>query len=111
MSNPLNHKEDWMGDPFEALTGFSWKAGLERDTTGIAIWSDIFLHEKPTGEKIAIVLMDTQGMFERKTADEDSTIFAISTWLSSVQIVNVKNKIEEDQLQRLRVGRKNSREI
>jgi hypothetical protein len=33
-----------MGDDKEPLTGFSWRGGSERDTTGILMWSDIFLH-------------------------------------------------------------------
>lgn len=103
MSNQLNNKGDWMGNRLEPLTGFSWEAGQDRITTGIVVWSDIFLHQKATGEKLAIVLMDTQGMFDKQSLDEDYQIFALATWLSSIQIANVKIRIGEDQLQRLQV--------
>lgn len=94
-----------MGKPEDPLTGFSWKAGSARDTTGIIIWSDVFLHEKDTGEKIAIVLMDTQGLFDSKTSPADnSRIFALGTLISSVQIVNIMQVIQEDQLQYLQVN-------
>lgn len=43
---------EWLGDENEPLTGFSWRGGSERDTTGILMWSDIFLHETPSGEKV-----------------------------------------------------------
>ncbi|PNI83334.1 ATL1 isoform 7, partial [Pan troglodytes] len=33
---------DWVGDYNEPLTGFSWRGGSERETTGIQIWSEIF---------------------------------------------------------------------
>jgi atlastin len=35
---------EWMGDEKDPLTGFSWRGGSERDTTGILMWSEIFLH-------------------------------------------------------------------
>ena len=38
-----NGREDWMGGEDEPLTGFHWKGGSERDTTGILMWSEPFL--------------------------------------------------------------------
>ena len=38
-----NGREDWMGGDDEPLTGFHWKGGSERDTTGILMWSEPFL--------------------------------------------------------------------
>ncbi|MED6255091.1 Alkyltransferase-like protein 1 [Ataeniobius toweri] len=47
-----NHaSENWLGDANEALTGFSWRGGSERETTGIQIWSEVFLVDKPDGRK------------------------------------------------------------
>jgi atlastin len=44
---------------------FVWKGGQERQTTGIWMWSTPFIKEcAQTGQKIAILLMDTQGMFD-----------------------------------------------
>ncbi|XP_058467288.1 atlastin [Malaya genurostris] len=95
---------EWLGDDNEPLTGFSWRGGSERDTTGILMWSDIFLHDKPNGEKLAIILMDTQGAFDSQSTVRDcATVFALSTMLSSVQIYNLSQNIQEDDLQHLQL--------
>ena len=36
-------REDWIGNEDEPLTGFHWKGGSERDTTGILMWSEPFI--------------------------------------------------------------------
>lgn len=76
---------------------------MERITTGIVIWNDTFLHTvDASGEKLAIVVMDTQGLFDNETTPiENSRIFALSTLISSIQILNLSNLIQEDQLQYL----------
>lgn len=93
---------NWMGTSTEPLNGFSWRSGVRRDTTGITFWSDVFLHDAENGDKIAIILVDTQGLFDNETsADENSKIFALSTLLSSCQLLNLSGVIQEDQLQYL----------
>lgn len=95
---------DWLGDESEPLSGFSWRGGSERDTTGILMWSDIFLHDYPNGDKIAIILLDTQGAFDSQSTVRDcATVFALSTMLSSVQIYNLSQNIQEDDLQHLQL--------
>lgn len=42
-----NGREDWMGNEDEPLTGFHWKGGSERDTTGILMWSEPFIFKRP----------------------------------------------------------------
>ena len=104
MENPLDDKDDWLGSPNEPLTGFSWKAGAERHTSGIVMWSDVFLYEA-SGEKYAIVFVDTQGLFDDKTSPADnSRIFALGTLLSSTQIFNLNDVIQENQLQYLQIA-------
>ncbi|XP_030414975.1 atlastin-1 [Gopherus evgoodei] len=79
---------DWLGDYNEPLTGFSWRGGSERETTGIQIWSELFLVDKPDGKKVAVLLMDTQGTFDSQSTLRDSaTVFALSTMISSIQVV------------------------
>ena len=46
------------------LTGFHWRGGADRDTTGILMWSKVFEVKLPTGKDVAVVLMDTQGAFD-----------------------------------------------
>ena len=96
--------EDWIGGPEEPLIGFSWRGGSKRDTTGVIMWSDVFLHEADNGDKIAIILMDTQGLFDTKTSQTDnSRILSMSTLMSSVQIYNLPRQIQEDNLEYLQV--------
>ncbi|CAK1547516.1 unnamed protein product [Leptosia nina] len=105
----LNHKYnlkdngDWLGDEKVPLKGFSWRGGSERHTTGLVLWSQPFL-TTINGDKVAIFLMDTQGTFDSSsTVKDNATVFALSTMLSSVQIYNVSQNIEEDDLQHLQL--------
>lgn len=102
-NNPTSNPTNWMGQKEDPLAGFSWRPGSVRDTTGILIWNDVFLHtNRRTGEKIAIVVMDTQGLFDNKTTPlNNSRIFALGTLLSSIQMLNISGVIQEDQLQYL----------
>lgn len=93
-----------MGEPEEILLGFSWRGGVERDTNGVIMWSDIFLHETKNGKKLAIILLDTQGLFDKKTSPTDnSRIFSLGTLASSIQIFNLNDVIQENQLEYLHV--------
>uniref|UniRef100_A0A8C7DW98 Atlastin-1 n=1 Tax=Naja naja TaxID=35670 RepID=A0A8C7DW98_NAJNA len=95
---------DWIGDFNEPLTGFSWRGGSERETTGIQIWSEVFLVDKPDGNKVAVLLMDTQGTFDSQSTLRDSaTVFALSTMISSIQVYNLSQNVQEDDLQHLQL--------
>uniref|UniRef100_A0A8C2CWJ6 Atlastin-1 n=1 Tax=Cyprinus carpio TaxID=7962 RepID=A0A8C2CWJ6_CYPCA len=96
--------DKWLGDPDEPLTGFSWRGGSERETTGIQIWSEVFLVDKPDGSKVAVLLMDTQGTFDSQSTLRDSaTVFALSTMISSMQVYNISQNVQEDDLQHLQL--------
>ncbi|KAF6217026.1 hypothetical protein GE061_001379 [Apolygus lucorum] len=95
---------DWMGKDDQPLEGFSWRGGSERDTTGILMWSKIFLTTLKSGEKVAIILLDTQGTFDSESTVRDcATVFALSTMISSIQIYNLSQNIQEDDLQHLQL--------
>ena len=84
--------------------GFNWRGGAERNTTGIWIWSKPFIlpRNENSTEKIALLLVDTQGMFDHETTmGLTAAIFGLSTLLSSYQIYNVDKRIQEDNLQQL----------
>ena len=54
------------------------------------------------GEKIAVLIVDTQGLFDNETTMLlTSCIFGLSTLMSSYQVYNVKERIAEDNLQQL----------
>uniref|UniRef100_H3AVS2 Atlastin-1 n=1 Tax=Latimeria chalumnae TaxID=7897 RepID=H3AVS2_LATCH len=95
---------DWLGEYDQPLTGFSWRGGSERETTGIQIWSEVFLVDKPDGKKVAVLLMDTQGTFDSQSTLRDSaTVFALSTMISSLQVYNLSQNVQEDDLQHLQL--------
>lgn len=105
--------ENWMsqpGDVFsegnqeiaDAESGFGWRSGSDRMTTGIWMYNKPFIRKLPSGEKVCLLLMDTQGMFDFKTTKElTAAIFGLSTLISSYQIYNIAKQIQEDKLQQL----------
>ncbi|KAM7543076.1 hypothetical protein Aperf_G00000007015 [Anoplocephala perfoliata] len=95
-------KSNWLGGPNEPLTGFHWRGGADRDTTGIYMWSEPFLVTLPSKEEVAVIFLDTQGSFDcRADMKQSATIFALSTMLSSKEIFNIKDNLQEDYLQHL----------
>lgn len=80
---------------------FHWRGGSERNTTGIWMWSQPHFVKKGD-ENIAILIVDSQGMFDNDTTMSlTASIFGLSTLLSSYQIYNVDKRIQEDNLQQL----------
>lgn len=84
----LNSGQDpkvWSSTNNQPLSGFSWRGGCERDTTGILMWSEPFVLTTKAGP-VAVVLMDTQGCFDNEyTVKDSATVFALSTMTSSIQ--------------------------
>ncbi|KAH9258043.1 hypothetical protein BASA81_003606 [Batrachochytrium salamandrivorans] len=86
----------------QAQEGFHWRGGAETCTLGIWMWSQHFLRTTPQGELVAVLLMDTQGLFDGTLTQQLTTaVFGLSTLISSHQIFNVKEKIQDDHLQHL----------
>nr|CAB3224314.1 atlastin-2 [Phallusia mammillata] len=95
---------DWKETNNTNLGGFSWRGGMEPNTKGVLIYSKHFVIKNATGQKVAVFLMDTQGLFDSETSvTECSCIFALSTLISSVQIYNLSQQIQEDNLQYLQL--------
>ena len=77
---------------------------MARETRGIWLWSEPALLRDARGERVAVLLMDTQGAFDlSSTVRQCATIFALSTMLSSVQLYNLSSNIQEDDLQHLQL--------
>mmetsp|Transcript_24422 Transcript_24422/g.34472 ORF Transcript_24422/g.34472 Transcript_24422/m.34472 type:complete len:616 (+) Transcript_24422:40-1887(+) len=87
----------------KAESGFQWRSGKDRMTTGIWMYSKPFVRKLPdSNEKVCLLLMDTQGMFDFRTTKElTAAIFGLSTLISSYQIYNIAKQIQEDKLQQL----------
>ena len=100
-----NGQDDWIGRDDDDLTGFSWENASKRITTGIWMWSEPFIFAREgTGEEIAILLMDSQGTFDSKSTNDDNVkIFSLSLMISSIQIYNMTQNLQENDLQHLNV--------
>uniref|UniRef100_A0A9L0TT73 Atlastin GTPase 2 n=1 Tax=Equus caballus TaxID=9796 RepID=A0A9L0TT73_HORSE len=44
--------QSWIGGNNEPLTGFTWRGGCERETTGIQVWNEVFVIDRPNGTKV-----------------------------------------------------------
>ncbi|XP_014222403.1 atlastin-like isoform X2 [Trichogramma pretiosum] len=96
-----NGSEEWMGDEMQPLEGVSWQNNDKK--IGIQIWSEVFKTELPNGEKIAIVLMNSQGFFgcHSITDHQSASVFALTTKLSSMQLFFLPECIRKKNLQQL----------
>eukprot|EP00980_Cylindrotheca_fusiformis_P031089 scaffold25815_cov147-Cylindrotheca_fusiformis.AAC.1 len=101
------HQEEHDGTPwyeqFDSLgnNAFHWSGGADRNTTGIWMWSQPHFITRGS-ESVAVLLVDSQGMFDNETTMSlTASIFGLSTLLSSYQIYNVEKRIQEDNLQQL----------
>ncbi|KAF4525754.1 hypothetical protein B566_EDAN002015 [Ephemera danica] len=76
----------------EKLEGFNWRRDKDRVTTGILIWPEAFI----IGQH-AVILLDTQGTFDMDSSMKQNTfIFALSTLISSIQILNIHQRFQLD---------------
>lgn len=97
-------KTDWLRDDHEKLTGFKWRRGADPETAGIMAWNRIFLIPNGEEEKVAVLLLDTQGAFDDDSDVKDVTlIFSLSTMISSCQIYNIRGNLQSDNLQHLQL--------
>ncbi|XP_055308601.1 atlastin-like, partial [Sitodiplosis mosellana] len=95
---------DWLGENGNSsvLSGFKWRGGRKPETNGIWMWSEVFTHDFSNGEKVAIILLDTQGIFDHQSTRRDcTTTFALSMLLASVHCYNVLQNVQEDDLENL----------
>eukprot|EP00746_Dinoflagellata_sp_MGD_P079381 gnl/MRDRNA2_/MRDRNA2_31731_c0_seq1.p1 gnl/MRDRNA2_/MRDRNA2_31731_c0~~gnl/MRDRNA2_/MRDRNA2_31731_c0_seq1.p1 ORF type:complete len:600 (+),score=117.29 gnl/MRDRNA2_/MRDRNA2_31731_c0_seq1:75-1874(+) len=74
--------------------GFKWTHGMTACTEGVWIWSEPFLREGPGGVLQAVLLMDTQGAWDSRTARAASTtLLGVVALLSSKLILNVSGQL------------------
>jgi atlastin len=68
------------------------------------MWSEPFVIQTLRNEEVAVLLMDTQGSFDSSTAIKDcASLFAFSLMVSSMQIYNLSQNIQEDDLHNLQL--------
>lgn len=93
-------------DKVHEADGFLWGGGQRRMTVGIWAWSRPFYLTMPTQagkrKRTAVLVLDTQGMFDRKTSEHVTrSVFGLGTLLSSCMVYNIKGNISEDVLRTL----------
>lgn len=63
------------------------------------MWSEMFTHDYENGEKVAIILLDTQGIFDHQSSRRDcTTTFALNMMFALVQCYNIMQNIQKDDL-------------
>jgi hypothetical protein len=73
---------------------FTSRRGATTETLGIWVFNEIFIHEGK-----AIILMDTQGIFDQELNQAMTiALISLSTIMSSYQIYNLDKRIQEDHL-------------
>lgn len=66
------------------------------------MWSEVYTYDLENGEKVAILIVDTQGIFDNQINLRDCmNIFAFSMLFSSIQCYNVLSNVQEDDLNHL----------
>uniref|UniRef100_A0A224Z046 Guanylate-binding protein n=1 Tax=Rhipicephalus zambeziensis TaxID=60191 RepID=A0A224Z046_9ACAR len=96
--------DDWIGDDDAPLSGFNSRNAIGTVTKGILLWNKAFSVRTADGDEAALLLMDTEGAFGMgSSSNETASLSALSVLASSLQIYNVRNTIQEDQLQRLQL--------
>ncbi|XP_077970385.1 atlastin-3-like [Styela clava] len=99
--SPAWQNENWFGPEDKKLQdGFHWERGMMGLTKGINVWPEIFDVPLENGKGISVMIVDTQGLHDEQcTEDTDHKIMMLSTLLSSHQILNCSNKIEQRDLE------------
>ena len=97
-------KNLWLGKENEQidLKEFSYKSGPNRETTGMYVSRRIHVVKNKNEEEVAIMLSDTQGLFDSQTTQKEaSTIFSLSTMISSMLLYNLQGKLDSANLESL----------
>ncbi|CAG2101380.1 unnamed protein product [Medioppia subpectinata] len=85
-------------DPDDPLVGFEWNSDPNETTTRGIWFSQPFIVHKTGGEELAIILVDTQGLFDDESTQRDmSTIVGLSLLSASTLVFNVK-RLKDDVL-------------
>lgn len=96
-----NRNHPWLRD-IEKNFGFPFKSGIKRDTSGINVWSEPLIVPRESGKGLAILVMDSQGLYDKETSQDDNVkLFTLVSMLSSAIIMNTPGQINSEQLSQL----------
>ena len=106
------HSDSGKDTEFENRGAFAISAGTERNTRGILFWNKPYVIRQSNGEKMCVLIMDTQGLWDPYTGNEfNCSIFGLSCLLSSYVIFNQKNDMNTNELKQFSVLTKFSKEV
>ncbi|XP_077967346.1 atlastin-1-like isoform X2 [Styela clava] len=96
--------DKWIDEEHSTLKfGIPFMYGTTRHTTGIRLWDEVFYVPMDNGKEVAVLLMDTQGLYDQQTTTNNNTAFlTLSTLASSVQIFNCKETIDTQNMSYLK---------
>jgi atlastin len=89
-----SHPNNWLERDLPGK--FACDGGAQKCTQGIDTWHEPILVDTWNGEKVAVILLDTQGLFDDvSNVKDNSNIFTFSAILSSCIIFNVMEGLDE----------------
>lgn len=75
----------------EKINAFSISAGPTRNTRGVLFWDKPYVITQKNGERMCVLLMDTQGLWDAETKNEfNCSIFGLSSLLVIVRDLQSK---------------------
>ncbi|XP_043373082.1 RING finger protein 112-like isoform X6 [Dermochelys coriacea] len=103
LRSPDTRDGSWMGQEDEPLEGFEWRRDTNRVTKGVWAWSQPFWVPTQRGQ-VAVLLVDTEGSMDIERNKETSIkLSALSMLLSSYQILNISNEVNDADLEYLEI--------
>ena len=75
----LSDGKDWLANGDEVLGGFKFGASDDPVTKGLSVWSKPVLCNDDDGSKVALLVMDAEGLFNDQ-GDDDITVYYRDTF-------------------------------
>ncbi len=97
-----NGGRDWIEyyDENKNLEGFEWRNGADPETFGVWMWSHPFFIKRFDGEEIAVLLIDTQGIFDNYLSERDcAVIVGLCLLTCSTTIFNLTAQLHSNNFQ------------
>ena len=103
-SPPPGSDTSWIDAAGSEEAAFEWRGGTERHTTGIWIAGPYRPHrdDDTDAQRVGVLLCDTQGLWDGDSSHKLVTsIFGMSSILSSVCVYNLRGNIDLDKLDQI----------
>jgi len=96
---------EWMSASTSQV-GFKWAHGNNKSTEGMWMWSEPLVIERENDEgkteKLAVILMDTQGAWDSETDEQlSAAIFGLTAALGSKLVYNIEKRLDSNLIDNL----------